>query len=253
MLSRRFLTASIVALCAATPVDVVAQTSTGSGWAFLCPDGKPPAASGNCRRGGGTTGSQPGPSAPAAPAVDLRRVVNFSHVDARGDVAIHLPDGAVLRGSAITSRGIPAGARVITGPDAGLSVRLASGINLRVGAGSEVTIDALLRDPSQNSLESASVGLTRGLLQWATEIGHQLQGAYSEHDRFHVRTPNAVLAVRGTDVEVFFDIETGGHIKLRSGEVAVWPVDSGEEIILRPGQMLKFDKDFLMTGPIPID
>lgn len=253
MMYPRFFLISIVALCWTSPPVAVAQTSTGSGWAFLCGDGKPPAANGSCRRGGGTSGSQPGPNASTAPAVDLRRIVQFSHVDVRGDVAIHLPDGAVLRGSAIASRGIPAGARVVTGPDAGLSVRLASGINLRVGAGSEVTIDALLRDPSQNSLESASVGLTRGLLQWATEIGHQLQGAYSEHDRFHVRTPNAVLAVRGTDVEVFFDIEAGGYIKLRSGEVAVRPVDSEEEIILRPGQMLKFDRDFVMSGPMPID
>lgn len=252
MLYRRFLMVSIVALCSMTPVNVVAQTSTGSGWAFLCPDGKPPAASGSCRRGGGTTGSQPGPSAPASPAVDLRRVVNFSHVDARGDVAIHLPDGAVLRGSAIASRGIPAGARVVTGPGAGLSVRLASGINLTVGAGSELTIDELLRDPSQDSLQSASVGLTRGLLQWASDIAHGLQEAFV-YDRFKVRIPTAVTSVRGTDVEFFFDPEIGGHIKLRSGEVAVWPVDSSEEIILRPGQMLKFDKDFVMSGPMPID
>ena len=59
---------SIVAACLLTPNPAVAQTSTGSGWAFLCSDGKPPAANGSCKRGGAASGSQAAPSAPAVNA-----------------------------------------------------------------------------------------------------------------------------------------------------------------------------------------
>jgi hypothetical protein len=55
---------SIVAACCLTPLPAAAQTSLGGGWAFLCSDGKPPAANGSCQRGG-AAGSQAAPSAPA--------------------------------------------------------------------------------------------------------------------------------------------------------------------------------------------
>ena len=189
------------------------------------------------------------PSAPSAPVVDLTRSIRFEHVDARGDVALYLPDGRELRGARLFDTHIPVGARIVTSFDAELNLRLPSGIRLRVGPGSEMTIDDLLREPSDNSLQTASLSLVRGLLQWVSETA----GSWDGRDRFHVRTPTAVLAVRGTDVEFFFDVEVGGHIKLRSGEVALWAIDSEEEIILRPGQMVKFDRDFVMSGPIPID
>lgn len=57
---------SIAALCCVTAAPAVAQTSTGSGWAFLCSDGQPPAANGSCRRGGAGGGSQPASTNPAA-------------------------------------------------------------------------------------------------------------------------------------------------------------------------------------------
>lgn len=59
---------AIVAFCWTIPVPAPAQTSTGSGWAFLCSDGKPPAANGSCQRGGAAAGSQASPSAPAVNA-----------------------------------------------------------------------------------------------------------------------------------------------------------------------------------------
>lgn len=197
------------------------------------------------RRPGSTTA----PSTPAAPTVDLTRAVRFEHVDARGDVAVYLPDGQQLRGARIVDAHIPIGARVVTGLDAELRLRLPSGIRLRVGPGSEITVDDLLREPSGNSLQTASINLVRGLLEWASAPGAIWDG----HDRYRVRTPNVAVAVRGTEVEFFFDVDAGGYVKLRSGEVVLWPIDSDQEVILRPGQMVRFDRDFVMTGPMPID
>ncbi len=59
---------SIAAVCCLTPVPAAAQTSVGGGWAFLCSDGKPPAANGSCNRGGAAGGSQSAPSNPAVSA-----------------------------------------------------------------------------------------------------------------------------------------------------------------------------------------
>lgn len=58
----------VVVACFLTPAPAAAQTSLGGGWAFLCSDGKPPAANGSCRRGGAASGSQAAPSAPAVNA-----------------------------------------------------------------------------------------------------------------------------------------------------------------------------------------
>lgn len=197
----------------------------------------------------GPAGAPSRPSMPSGPAIDLTRTVRFEHVDARGDVSVFLPDGRELRGSRILDSHIPIGARIVTGLDAELRLRLPGGIRLRVGPGSEVTLDDLIREPSDNSLQSASINLVRGLLNWATETASSWDGL----DRYHVRTPTAVLAVRGTEVELFFDVDVGGYIKLTAGEVALWPIDSDQEVILRPGQMVRFDRDFVMTGPMPID
>lgn len=65
MLRSRLRFISIVPLCWIAVVPAVAQTSTGSGWAFLCADGKPPAANGSCQRGGAASGSQPASGPPA--------------------------------------------------------------------------------------------------------------------------------------------------------------------------------------------
>jgi hypothetical protein len=48
---------SVLGLCCVTPAYSVAQTSIGSGWAFVCSDGNPPAANGSCRRGSTAAGS----------------------------------------------------------------------------------------------------------------------------------------------------------------------------------------------------
>jgi len=64
------LLVAIVAFCWTTAVPAAAQTSTGSGWAFLCSDGKPPAANGSCQRGRAVGGSQPASSNPAANAAE---------------------------------------------------------------------------------------------------------------------------------------------------------------------------------------
>lgn len=68
MLRSHSFSVSIVTLCWITAVPTLAQTSTGSGWAFLCSDGKPPAANGSCQRGGASSGSQPAASNAAANA-----------------------------------------------------------------------------------------------------------------------------------------------------------------------------------------
>lgn len=67
-MSRTYLDfVSIAAVCCLMPAAAAAQTSQGGGWAFLCSDGKPPAANGSCQRGG-AAGSQAAPSAPAVNA-----------------------------------------------------------------------------------------------------------------------------------------------------------------------------------------
>lgn len=61
---------SIVALCFLTAAPAAAQTSIGGGWAFVCSDGKPPAANGSCSRGGAASGSQTPASNPAVNAAE---------------------------------------------------------------------------------------------------------------------------------------------------------------------------------------
>lgn len=182
------------------------------------------------------------------PAISPTESVRFEQQNATLHVEVRTPDGRSSIGGA--REPVTSGTQVATGEGSAFSARIASNVQIRMGGHTEITFEELLRDPERNTLQRARLSLVRGLLQWVSDHGGDWDGT---GERFRIRTPNAVCAVRGTDVEFFFDVDVGGYIKLRSGEVALWPIDSEEEVILRPGQMVRFDRDYVMTGPMPID
>ena len=70
-------------------------------------------------------------------------------------------------------------------------------------------------------------------------------------DRTQIRMSTVILAERGTEFEGTVLPDGSGQIKLYSGEVSVTS-KTGEEVILKPGQMITFTKDEIGTVmPIP--
>lgn len=133
-----------------------------------------------------------------------------------------------------------AGETIQTGPDGRARLFVAGGDGeVALGANSSYT---LTRDDASGTFEAR---LDEGLMRLRLLI----KGRYGR--KFEVRTPTAILAVRGTDYSVHRTAE-GDVVKVYSGEVAVTPVAGGAEVLLQAGEQLTVPPQGAWPVPQPL-
>jgi hypothetical protein len=111
-----------------------------------------------------------------------------------------------------------------TGRDARLRARLADGSQLTMGANAELEIDEFVHEPERR--QAITLDVIKGALRF---ISGQLKGG--EQRAIHIRTPVAILGVRGT-------------------ELWLGPIDGATGVLVVQGEVVVgSDRDFVTLGP----
>ncbi len=187
---------------------------------------------------------------PAVPAVDMSHAVIFNSPEIRGEVVIYTPSGGALTGNAIGGTPIPFGSRIVTGPSGHFRATLPDGALFTLGAGGELVIDDFVYD-SDPGLRKITLSLVKGFFRWVT--GKVGLGVQSEVEKPHVRVRVGTIGFRGTDAEIFQDPDGSGYIKMYEGEVVLTPYDTDRDIVVRGGQILKFDQNGVIAEPTAVE
>jgi len=160
-----------------------------------------------------------------------------------GDARLVAPDGSA-RAAQIDAE-VVEGSRVVTGSDGYVTVRLADGSTLRMQASSDAELAQARRlgDGGHRSLWRLLSGRLEALVTQVTG------GA----PRFEVRTPQAVVAVRGTDFRVAAD----GATAITRSEVLTGTVDFGADAAagsarLEAGFGARVDAERRVSAPVPL-
>lgn len=131
-------------------------------------------------------------------------------VYARGQVMVRAP-GEAAPSPGRQGQRLPAGSLVETAADSSLALRLSDGSRLLVAPGSRATLDEL-REYRRAGLHRTQVDLQRGSLE------SQVTPSRSATVPYKVRTPVAILGVRGTDFRAHAADERTG-VEVLSGAV----------------------------------
>jgi hypothetical protein len=115
--------------------------------------------------------------------------------------------------------------RLRTGPDARLRGRLADGSRLAMGADAELVVDEFVYAPGD--VRTITLRSLKGALLF---IGEKLRGVESE---VQIRTPVAILGIRGTEVWLG-PIDGATGVLVLDGEVSVGTAKGA--VVLGPGE-----------------
>ena len=124
---------------------------------------------------------------------------------------------------------------VATVADGALHLRFVDGSELRLGSNCEVKLDEFIYDPGQPSAGKMVARVGKGIARFVTG---------SIKQQFQVRTPLAVIGVRGTDFSVWVEEDRGGRttIWVNEGSIVVTPeggapVDVAQDstVLIEPG------------------
>lgn len=129
-----------------------------------------------------------------------------------------------------------------TGKDGYAEMVFPDGAELRVGPNTEFTVEKELPIFKNGSFYYA-------------RAKHDLE-EFKEallHRRFAVRTPTAVLAVRGTKFALVVDPKGPSRLALMEGEAAIIDTKSGTETVVHAGQQVEFQDANILRGPEPLD
>ncbi len=171
----------------------------------------------------------------AAPAANLR-IAKIAELS--GEVKV-LKTGGERQFRAFKGMGLSEGDSIITGKDASVSVQLDEWKDIRIGGNSHVLISELKEVLETNSEQTTFSLLAGGL--WGS-IRKQL----NLDSRFQIKTPTAVMGIRGTELYVRHS-EEGTQVDLIEGEIMVASVQTVEnedgttdeqrvETVMRAGQ-----------------
>lgn len=127
---------------------------------------------------------------------------------------------------------------LLTGPEARLSARLADGSMIAMGENAELAIDEFVYAPDET--RDITLRSLRGALLF---IGEKLLGVESE---IQIRTPVAILGVRGTEVWVG-PIDGATGVLVVDGEVSVGSAKG--VVVLGPGEGTMISDDGSL-GPV---
>ena len=117
-----------------------------------------------------------------------------------------------------------------THPDDGaLHVNLLDGATIRLGANSQVRLDEFLYDPSSGA-GKVTASISKGVARFITG---KIKG-----EGFQVRTPTALIGVRGTDFIVSVLSSGATAVRVISGIVQMVALRSRVARVMSPGQTL---------------
>jgi len=123
---------------------------------------------------------------------------------AQGDVKI-LRAGGEKNFPAFKGMGLTQGDTIITGKDGRVTLELAEDKELKIGENSRVMISELVQS-SKNNADKTSLNLKAG------QVYTNVKGKLSPDAKYEIRTPTAVMGVRGT--QFFVSLASGGQAKV---------------------------------------
>jgi uncharacterized membrane protein YgcG len=109
----------------------------------------------------------------------------------------------------------------------GAQIRFLDDTDLWLGASSQLTLDSFIYDPDQGSGEMVAE-LSVGLFRFVTG---NLPGP-----SYEIRTPAAVIGIRGTDFSVAVAADGATEVSVYSGQVSVSPRGGGAAAAVNPGE-----------------
>lgn len=137
-----------------------------------------------------------------AMAADTLRVAKITAV--QGDVKV-LRAGGEKTFPAIKGMGLTQGDTIITGKDGRATLELAADKELKIGENSRVKISELVQSQETNA-DKTSLNLKAG------QVYTNVKGKLSPGAKYEIRTPTAVMGVRGT--QFFVSLSSGGQAQV---------------------------------------
>jgi len=182
-------------------------------------------------------------------AADTLRAAKITAV--QGDVKI-LRAGGEKHFPAFKSMGLTQGDTVITGKDGRVTLEIAADKELKIGENSRVMISELVQSDSTNA-DKTSLNLKAG------QVYTNIKGKLSPDAKYEIRTPTAVMGVRGT--QFFVTLASGVQAKvvtLEGNVVVTVPqlvtledgttITQDVEIEVQPNQIFVQTGDMTDTG-----
>ena len=164
----------------------------------------------------------------------------------KGDFHILLKDGRTFAGADAAEVPLDGNIRLLTGDNSEAKLVLSDGTYFQLRENADMTITSFDRDPQTS--EPTLVGkLKQGVLHWV----HVLEEPRAR-EHLSIRMAAAVLAVRGTDVELDVAPDGSGVYRLHTGIVDVTDALTGKILTLKPGEQVHFDPAGSLGGAQPI-
>ena len=190
-----------------------------------------------------------------------KRNVHAIAIESHGEFHITRADGSKLSDEDAANLTENDDVRFETGFGGGAFITLPDGTHLRLDENTILSrFIPKAAEPDYFKDKGSTMELVKGSLLWLHDTSSELIKRLPEttgetRSRLiregKIRVSNVAVSVRGTEFECAVSPDGSGQIKLYSGEVSVTS-KTGEEIILKPGQMLTFTNDKIgAVTPIP--
>jgi hypothetical protein len=111
--------------------------------------------------------------------------------------------------------------------DGALHVRFIDESMLRLGSKSTLRIEEYVFDPNAGK-QSQIINMAKGVMRF-------ISGKLAR-EAIKIKTPTALIGIRGTDVEVAVADDGSTDVHVNAGEVDVSPADGGDTVTVGPGQ-----------------
>ncbi|MFO0997554.1 MAG: FecR family protein [Alphaproteobacteria bacterium] len=146
--------------------------------------------------------------------------VNEVRADAFGT-----PPGLERRALAAKA-GVFASERIDTGKEAWAQLRFVDSTDFRVGSGSTVVLDRFVFDPDKKAGE-LTINATQGVFRFVTGT--------MKSESYRIRTPSALIGVRGTDFVLAVAANGAMRVAVNSGAVEIIPLIGNRAFIVAAG------------------
>lgn len=141
---------------------------------------------------------------------------------------------------------IPFNSHITTGPTGHFQVLLTDETVFTLGPSADMVLDEFVYDPHVTARKVVA-RIVKGLFRFVT-------AKVPRHEPDHLSIGLAVgnIGIRGTDVEVFQDVDGSGWIKLHTGAAFLTPYSGSSDIEMTGPAMIKYDLTGRITGPLPL-
>jgi hypothetical protein len=136
---------------------------------------------------------------------------------------------------------------VRTGPESTTALQFLDATRLQVGANSVVVLDRYVFDPNSGTGEA--------VISFGTGVFRFITGQMANKDGFHLRTPTAVMAIRGTKLIVAVLPDGTTLVAVLEGELDIDPCELNEPVHIPAGYYATVTPDCSVTvtlGTFPV-